>query len=449
VATGGSGGAVGTGGTGAGGAPGVDAGPYTGPIVMTVYRDDRPLGVPDFFRQVSSPSTALRQWGDTAIVGADTTDFAEGTQSLAVRYGTGGGGIWFSDSTGAKKFDLLALGATTLKFDVKAPPQAKAADVTIKLESATTGIHGVNLSSYATFSGAWEHVSIPLGHFQRVDLKAVTVVFGAHGKSGQIVKFDNIRFEKGSPDDLKGPWKLAWADEFNGAALDETVWSFELGGGGWGNQEVETYTRTNLVFETGADGAKYAKFEARANPFTSARITTSGKKSFQFGRLEARMMLPNKPGLWPAMWMLGTSSGNWPLRGEIDIAEGKGRLPRQLWTAIHRGSGVDLAYSTITTVGVASPPWDMLQIAGDYSTDWHLYAIEWQRDDIDWFVDAFWINEAKQNLAVDGPSSWPFNAPFFLILDLAMGGTWDNMLAPSPADLPQSLKVDYVRWYQK
>jgi beta-glucanase (GH16 family) len=426
-----------------------DAGPYTGPIVMTVYRDDKPSGVPDFFRQVTSPSTALRQWGDTVIVGADASDFSEGTQSLEVRYGTVGGGIFFSDSTGAKTFDLLALGATTLKFDVKAPPQAKTQDVTIKLESATTGIDGVPLSKYATFSGAWEHVSIPLGHFERVNLNAVTVVFGAHSTSGAVIRYDNIRFEKGAPEDLNGPWKLAWSDEFNGTALDQTVWTFETGGGGWGNMEVETYTSQNLVFETGPDMARYAKFEARANPFSSARITTNGKKTFQYGRLEARMMLPNKPGLWPAMWMLGTSSGAWPLRGEIDIVEGKGRLPRSIWAAIHRGSGVDLAYSVETTIGMAQPPWDTVQVAGDFSTDWHVYAIEWQKDDITWYVDAFRVNDAKQNIAVDGANSWPFNAPFFLILDLAMGGTWDNGLAPAAADLPASLKVDYVRWYQK
>jgi beta-glucanase (GH16 family) len=195
--------------------------------------------------------------------------------------------------------------------------------------------------------------------------------------------------------------------------------------------------------------ARYAKFEARANPFTSARITTSGKKTFQYGRLEARMILPNKPGLWPGMWMLGNSTGAWPLRGEIDVVEGKGRLPRSIWTTIHRGNGVDLAYSVVSNVATAQPPWDTIQIAGDFSTDWHLYAIEWQKDDIDWYVDGFRINEAKQNIAVDGANSWPFNAPFFLILNLAMGGTWDNGLAPAPADLPASLKVDYIRWYQK
>src|SRR5207244_446141 len=179
---------------------------------------------------------------------------------------------------------------------------------------------------------------------------------------------------------LKPPWKVAWADEFNAAALDESAWTFEIGGGGWGNQEVETYTRDNLVFETGVDGTRYAKCEARANPFTSCRITTNGKKAFLYGRLEARMMLPNKPGLWPALWMLGTATGAWPLRGEIDIAEGKGRLPRTIWTAIHRGNGVDLAYSVQATVATANAPWDTIQITGDFSSDWHVYAIDWQTD---------------------------------------------------------------------
>src|SRR5258706_620910 len=167
------------------------------------------------------------------------------------------------------------------------PPQAKTLDVTIKLESVTTGIHGVNLSKYATFSGAWEHVSIPLGHFERVNLKAVSVVFGAHSTSGAVIRYDNIRFEKGAPEDLNGPWKLAWSDEFNGTALDETVWTFETGGGGWGNQEVETYTRQNLVFEAGPHQTHPPQFRPRGEPSTPAHGRTHGNKTFPFRRTES------------------------------------------------------------------------------------------------------------------------------------------------------------------
>lgn len=232
-------------------------------------------------------------------------------------------------------------------------------------------------------------------------------------------------------------WVLVWQDEFEGDALDPTNWTFDIGGHGWGNNELQAYTDRpeNVRVEDGL-----LIIEARAEPFvrrnyTSGRIKTQGLREWTYGRFEARMQLPYGNGIWPAFWMLGADIAQtpWPACGEIDIMEHIGREPTRIYGTVHgpgySGSGGVGHYTTVA----------------DVSEAFHVYAVEWEPEEIRWYVDE------QQYFRVTPESvrgTWVFDHPFFLLLNLAVGGNW-----PGPPDdttvFPQFLKVDYVRVYQR
>ena len=242
-----------------------------------------------------------------------------------------------------------------------------------------------------------------------------------------------------------GGWHLVWSDEFNqpdGSAPDATKWSCEVGGNGWGNNELEYYTaRTNNVrIEDGklVIEARQENFDGKQH--TSARLLTRDKGSWTYGRMEARMKIPRGQGIWPAFWMLGTNiaSVNWPACGEIDIMENIGKEPGTVHGTVH-GPG----YSG--GAGIGGPL--TLPAGAALADDFHVYAIEWETNRIRWYLDSqLYFTVTPTNLPAGRP--WVYNQPQFLLLNLAVGGGWPGY-PDATTTFPQRMTVDYVRVYQK
>jgi beta-glucanase (GH16 family) len=244
---------------------------------------------------------------------------------------------------------------------------------------------------------------------------------------------------------------LVWQDEFDGSAgttFDRTKWAADTGGQGFGNQEREFYT--TRPENVALDGEGHLVITARAEPmsstdqcwygkclYTSARLKTEGLFTQKYGRLEARIRIPRGQGIWPAFWMLGDDIGTvgWPTSGEIDIMENIGREPAVVHGTLH-GPG----YSGAGGIGRA----DTLR-SGAYADDFHVYAVEWQPNDIRWYVDG---RQYHRMTPADIPNGtkWVFQHPFFLLLNLAVGGGWPGDPDAS-STFPQQMVVDYVRVY--
>lgn len=231
--------------------------------------------------------------------------------------------------------------------------------------------------------------------------------------------------------------QLVWAEEFNGSELDEKNWTIALGDGcptlcGWGNQEKQVYTTTNHRL---VNGILYIEARKNGEEYSSTRLTTKGKKKFQYGRIEIRAQLPTGKGLWPAFWLLGDNidAVGWPLCGEIDVLEYVGRAPGEIFTTLHtQAAHGDNGNSKTTTIpGIEQ--------------GFHTYAADWNNQCIRFYVD-------DQEVYVFAPKEkseeiWPFDQPFYVLLNLAIGGHFggddidDNRL-------PQQFAVDYIRVYQ-
>jgi beta-glucanase (GH16 family) len=241
---------------------------------------------------------------------------------------------------------------------------------------------------------------------------------------------------------------LVWSDEFNGAAgtrPDGSKWVQETGGSGWGNNELQYYT--NSAANSALDGAGNMVITARReNPagyqchygscqYTSARLMTNGKFTQTYGRFEARLKLPKGQGIWPAFWMLGAdiNSVGWPNSGEIDIMENVGKEPNTVYGTIH-GPG----YS-----GGAGPSGSKVNNAplGDA---FHTYTVDWSPNLIVWYLDG--VEYTRKTPANIGGNRWVFDKPFFMIMNLAVGGNWPGNPDGS-TQFPQSLVADYVRVY--
>ena len=244
-------------------------------------------------------------------------------------------------------------------------------------------------------------------------------------------------------------WTLVWADEFDGAVIDQGTWTPEVMPDPH-NEELQYYTDrvdddpgANAWLEDGAliIEARREDFEHREH--TSARLITKGKRELQYGRFEARIRQPGEVGMWPAFWLLGGNIDDvgWPRCGEIDIMEGKGRLPQWTSGAVHRGP--DASANRITAG-------EHQLDSGSFHDEWHVFAIEWEPGQIRWEVDSVPFMGASR---IPGEDSvyWPFDEghTFFIILNLAVGGWFDNPYLPPDDMSPQRLYVDYVRVYRR
>ncbi|MFT3890512.1 MAG: glycoside hydrolase family 16 protein [Anaerolineales bacterium] len=233
-------------------------------------------------------------------------------------------------------------------------------------------------------------------------------------------------------------WNLVWQDEFDGKELDRTSWNFDLGAHGWGNNEWQTYTNDpkNVRLENGL-----LVIEARQDSssskeeYTSARIKTQGFHSWQYGRIEARVKLPFGQGIWPAFWILGDNGLPWPATGEVDIFEYVGSTPNTIYAHVH-GPG----YSGSNAIG------SKLVLSEDsLQNEFHVYAIEWKENEIRWLCDE---QEYFRLTPYDVPGEWVFDHPFYLIINVAVGGTWPGY-PDKTTQFPQYMYVDYVRVYQQ
>jgi beta-glucanase (GH16 family) len=235
---------------------------------------------------------------------------------------------------------------------------------------------------------------------------------------------------------------LVWSDEFSGNSLDASVWNYEIGNGssGWGNNELEYYTNTskNTLVSNGNLIIEARKESVGGFNYSSARLTTQNKKSFTYGRVDIRAKLPKGKGIWPALWMLGNNIGTvgWPASGEIDIMELLGQDPSKVYGTLH--------YSTSTATHDSKGNSFILTGASFYD-QFHVFSMEWKQDEIKLFVDNnLYLTVTKANL---GTSPYPFNAPFFFIFNVAVGGNWPGS-PDATTTYPQRMIVDYIRVFQ-
>lgn len=239
-------------------------------------------------------------------------------------------------------------------------------------------------------------------------------------------------------------WTLTWSDDFDGnagEAPDPAKWGYDIGTGdnGWGNQELQYYT--DRAENVSLDGEGNLVITATneffgGSPFTSARITTKDLFSQTYGRFEARMITPSGPGLWPAFWMLGDNIDevSWPQCGEIDIMEMRGQQPNITLGSLH-GPGYSAGNSISGSYSLEDDRFDK---------DFHIYAVEWFEDRIDFFVDDFLYQRLTPE---DVTGEWVYNQDMFLILNVAVGGTFVGF-PTGQTPFPQPMIIDYVRVYQ-
>ena len=247
-------------------------------------------------------------------------------------------------------------------------------------------------------------------------------------------------------------YTLVWSDEFNGAdgtSPDSSKWTYDTGGNGWGNNELECYTNLtqnaqvqggNLVI-TAMHQPSYSCSGGTMRDYTSARLKTQGLFSQASGRFEARIKIPAGQGMWPAFWMLGNNitSVNWPACGEIDIMENIGKEPGTVHASLHSSS-------TVAKTSDATAPFS-LPGGQNFAADFHLYAVEWEPGTVRFYVDSNLYATFTQSQWPTG-GAWTFDHPFFIILNAAVGGDWPG--SPDNATVfPQQMLVDYVRVYTK
>ena len=221
--------------------------------------------------------------------------------------------------------------------------------------------------------------------------------------------------------------------------LNDSIWGYEEGTGtdGWGNNELQHYTKRadNVVIEDGMLKITAIKESYEGAEYTSARVLTKGKFEQQYGRVEARIKLPSGKGLWPAFWMLGSNYDvvGWPQCGEIDIMENKGSEPTIVAGSLH-----------VPGYSGGNPVTKQFQLTDNrFDSDFHIFGIEWTKDYVNHYVDGVLYNHITRD---DVPGEWVFDQPFYIILNLAVGGNFDG--APTDATVfPNHMLVDYIRVY--
>lgn len=242
-----------------------------------------------------------------------------------------------------------------------------------------------------------------------------------------------------TPEWMKEGWTLVWQDEFDGPEINLEYWSHETGGGGWGNAEWENYTDLpeNSFIEDGKLVIQALKGLSGGRPYSSARLITREKVEVEYGRVEARIQVPFGQGIWPAFWMLGNNifQKAWPTAGEIDIMEHIGREPTIVHGTVH-GPGYSGGAGITASYDLGEPLTD----------DFHIFAIEWEPTEIRWYVDDIHYHTVTPD-DLPAEATWVFDHPFYLLLNVAVGGTWPGY-PDKTTTFPQRMLVDYVRVYE-
>ncbi|MEZ0538786.1 glycoside hydrolase family 16 protein [Fibrella arboris] len=243
---------------------------------------------------------------------------------------------------------------------------------------------------------------------------------------------------------VAAPRKLVWSDEFTTDGVpDPAKWGYDVGGNGWGNKELQYYTKDrkeNARVENGHLIIEAHKEAFQGRDYTSARLLTKNTATWMYGRFEIKAKLPSGVGTWPAIWMLGKNiaTAGWPLSGEIDIMEHVGFDQGVVHGTIHSE-----AYNHVrktekgkhTSVPTAS-------------TEFHVYSIDWTAEQIDFAVDGQVYNSVTKAALGKTEAQWPFDQPFYLIMNIAVGGGWGGQKGVDETIWPRRMEVDYVRIYQ-
>lgn len=278
-----------------------------------------------------------------------------------------------------------------------------------------------------------------IGEFMKTYLKIILILF-VYAAGILVIQSCDTSTEPDIPN-----YQLVWQDEFEGPAgqsPDSANWNYDIGTGqnGWGNQELQYYT--NRSENISLDGNGNLVITARresfgGQPFTSARIKTQGLFEQTYGRFEARIKMPWGPGIWPAFWLLGSNieTVGWPQCGEIDIMEYRGQQPNLINGTVH-GPGYSAGNSVTKTYGFQNDRFDV---------DFHVFAVEWGKDYLRFYVDDVLYQEITPG-DLSGP--WVFNNPFFIIMNVAVGGNYVGF-PTSETPFPQSMIIDYVRVYKE
>lgn len=241
-----------------------------------------------------------------------------------------------------------------------------------------------------------------------------------------------------------GDWQLVWSDEFNGPTIDQGKWSFNIGNSsGWGNAERQYYTDRpeNARIEDGALVITALREDYQRLQYTSARLVTTDKGDWTYGRFEIRARLPYGQGIWPAIWLLPTDAqyGNWPMSGEVDIMELIGHEPGRVYGTLHWGN----------PHGSAGDHYDLPQ-GERFADDFHVFALEWEPGEMRWYVDGYHYQTQNEWFTshVHGQYPAPFDQPFHFVINVAVGGFWPGY-PDETTEFPQTMTIDYVRVYQR
>lgn len=291
------------------------------------------------------------------------------------------------------------------------------------------------------------------GHFTYKFQEALnyTIEIKAFGSNGKYLKksvtielkSDTVSIDNGyiTPLTYDGH-KLIWSDEFDGTTLNTSKWGYNLGNGcpnncGWGNNELEYYQKENATVGEGTLTIEAKKQAVSNYNYTSAKIITQGKFSFQYGRIDIRALLPKGQGIWPALWMLGNniSSVGWPSCGEIDIMEligGKGR-ENQIHGTLHYEDNGHQYFGKSYSLNTQT-----------FADAYHVFSLIWDQQSLKWYVDDVLFNETDISSNVMSE----FHQKFYLIFNVAVGGNWPGN-PDATTTFPQKMKVDYVRVFQK
>jgi len=292
---------------------------------------------------------------------------------------------------------------------------------------------------------------------QTVTLNAGSYNFGINGGSGGFnISWFQFALSGGSPGNgstgVNDPWAgqgtLIFDDEFNSSSVDTSKWNFQTGGGGWGNNELETYTAQNASIQN-ISGNSCLVITAKSD-HTSARMTTQNHFSATYGKVEARIKLPYGKGMWPAFWMLGSNIGSvgWPACGETDIMEMIGG------SGTSSSSGASLSDSVVygtlhwlnqqTNAQADYQPEAYTLPSGKFSDDFHVFGVQWNAAGITYYIDG---KATSATIPYNASMGNIFKSPFYLLLNLAIGGTWPGNPDGSTV-YPQTMSVDWVRVWQ-
>ena len=362
--------------------------------------------------------------------------------------------------------DLSAYSTGNIIFDIKTVTGDS--NYTMKVDCVYPCTSGDKAIGSHGASG-WETVTVPVAELVSAGLQLVSVdtgiVIWASAYTSTIFQLDNVRWEGiddgtgGTPMGGDDGWEIpdftgyqsatsyegysqVWSDEFDGSEVDENNWGYDIGGSGWGNNELEFYTNRNAYLTDGNLVIRANKENYGGREYTSSRLKTQSKQTVNYGRIDIRAVMPQGQGIWPALWMLGSNfpTVGWPHSGEIDIMEMIGGSGRE--NTVH---GTAHWYNQSNNQNASYGGNYELPSGETLSTNFHVFSIDWDSTSITWYLD----NVQYHTMAINDSSSLAaFRKDFFFIFNVAVGGNWPQYPDASTV-FPQRMVVDYVRVFQK